>query len=643
MIKEPKKLTTQERPTILIIDDDSGTCRTLSYILEEKGYLPSSVGNGKDAVKAVQNGFVNLALIDLKLPDIQGLYVLEKIKELSPDTEAVIITGHASVDTAVQAMHDAAFSYVTKPIDMEYLFAIIARALEKQKLQIERKQNEEELREEKEFSDTLLQNTPFGIMLINSKKRIIEINRAALDILGREKKDVFGKICHEFICPAEKDECPIFDRGEEINNSERSVLNLKGDTIPILKSVVPIKVKGETCLLETFLDISERKKLEAQLLQAQKMEAVGTLAGGIAHDLNNILQVISGYAQLLMLKKDTNDCNYDMLEAIGHSTRRAAELTTQLLTFSRKVKSKLRPVDLNHEVSQVSKLLQRTIPKMISIETHLADDLKIINADPSQLEQIMMNLGVNAKDAMSDGGKLIFQTENVTLDEKYCNAFEIRPGDYVLLSVLDTGFGMDRETIKHIFEPFYTTKRRGKGTGLGLSMVYGIVKNHGGHITCYSEPNQGSIFRIYFPMLGAESTEQKAESKKEEIVGGNETILMVDDDEILLNLGQDMLGEYGYTTVAAETGEKAVELYKAQKDQIDLVLLDISMPGMGGHKCLRELLKINPNARIVIATGYAVTGKVKELLDSGAKDYIGKPYQLKDLLKKLRGVLDKKK
>ncbi|MBW2647050.1 MAG: response regulator [Deltaproteobacteria bacterium] len=627
---------------ILIIDDDPGTCRTLSYILKEKGYLPSSVGTGQDAIKVIQDEFFNLTLIDLKLPDMPGLDVLEKIKELSPDTEAVIITGHASIDTAVQAMHDAAFSYVTKPLDMEYLLAIIARALEKQTLQIERRRNEEALREAKEFSETLLENTPFGIMLVNSKKRIVDMNRAALDIIGRKKDDVIGKTCHEFICPEGEHKCPIFDLGEDINNSERMALHATGDRTPVLKSVVPIKIKGETCLLETFLDIRERKKLEAQLLQAQKMEAVGTLAGGIAHDLNNILQAISGYAQLLMLKKNTNDRDYNMLGAIGRSTQRAAELTTQLLTFSRKVESKLRPVDLNHEVAQVSKLLQRTIPKMISIETTLADDLKIINADPSQLEQIMMNLGVNAKDAMFDGGKLIFETENVTLDEQYCKAFKIRPGNYALLSVSDTGFGMDQETVKHIFEPFFTTKERGKGTGLGLSMVYGIVKNHGGHIICYSEPGQGATFRIYFPVLEAESREQRAESREEEeIVGGSETILMVDDDEILLNLGQDMLKEYGYTIIPAETGEKAIELYKAQKDRIDLVILDIGMPGMGGHKCVRELFNIDPDIRIVIATGYAATGRVKELLDSGAKDYIGKPYQLKEMLKKVRGVLDK--
>ena len=509
-----------DRQSILIIDDDTGTCQSLTYILTEKGYLPFSVNNGKEAIEAFADRFFNLALIDLKLPDMPGIEVLRKIKELCPDTEAIIITGHASLDTAVEVMHDAVFSYVIKPIDMDYLLTIIAKAMEKQ-------------------------------------------------------------------------------------------------------------------------------KLEAQLLQAQKMEAVGTLAGGIAHDFNNIIQAISGYTQLLLMHKEADDPEYQKLKAIEHSAQRAAELTKQLLTFSRKVESKLRPVDINHEVEQVCKLLERTIPRMIGMETYLAGDLKIVNADPSQLEQIMMNLAINAKDAMPDGGKLVFQTKNVTLDEEHSERLQIGRRDCVLLSVSDTGCGMDPETVEHIFEPFYTNKEMGKGTGLGLSMVYGIVKNHGGHVTCYSEPDRGSVFRVYFPVLEAEGREQRAEEKKEEkIAGGTETILLVDDDKNLLDLGQDMLGQYGYTTIAAETGEKAVEIYNEiyiiEKRRIDLVILDIGMPGMGGHKCLKKLLGIDPDIKIILSSGYPANGKVKETLESGARDFIGKPYNLKNMLKKVREVLDKK-
>ncbi len=386
----------------------------------------------------------------------------------------------------------------------------------------------------------------------------------------------------------------------------------------------------------------EKKKLEAQLQHAQKMEAIGTLADGIAHDFNNILQAISGYVQLLSMKNEGKESESRYLNQIDKSTRRAAELTRQLLVFGRKVESKLRPMDLNREVIQAHTLLQRTIPKMIDIELHLAQDLKTINADPIQLEQIMMNLGINAKDAMPDGGKLVFETKNVILDETYCKAhLEVVSGEYVLVSISDTGHGMDKEILEHIFEPFYTTKELGKGTGLGLAMVYGIVKSHGGHIMCYSEPGQGTAFKIYFPVLEANDVDQEVEPKKEaEICGGHETILLVDDEETLLDLEQDMLRQYGYTAITAKSGEWAVEIYKTEKDRIDLVILDVGMPGMGGHKCLQELLKIDPEVKVIIASGYPSIGKVKETLESGAAGFIGKPYNLKDMLKKVREFLD---
>jgi CheY-like chemotaxis protein len=305
------------------------------------------------------------------------------------------------------------------------------------------------------------------------------------------------------------------------------------------------------------------------------------------------------------------------------------------------VESKLRPVDLNHEIVMVSKLLERTIPKMINIELHLSEDLKTINSDSLQLEQIVMNLGVNARDAMLEGGRLIFETANVTLDKDYCkNHLGSTPGEYVLMSVSDTGHGMDKETLKHIFEPFYTTKETGKGTGLGLAMVYGIVKNHGGYITCSSKTCQNTTFKIYFPVLKAESMEIKAKLKKEEkIFLGSETILLVDDEETLIDIGQNILGRFGYKTIAARSGEEAIELYKAEKDGIDLVILDLSMPGMGGHKCLKELLKIDPKTKVIIASGYSAELHAKDTLASGAAGFIGKPYRLIDMLKKVRDVL----
>jgi signal transduction histidine kinase len=245
--------------------------------------------------------------------------------------------------------------------------------------------------------------------------------------------------------------------------------------------------------------------LEAQLLQAQKMEAIGTLAGGVAHDFNNLLQVVRGFTQLLLHGKDPKEPEYRALQKILHASERGAELTRQLLTYSRKVESKRRPVDLNLEVHEVGRLLERSIPKLIEIELHLADDLRTVFADPVQVEQMLMNLALNATDAMAHGGKIVIQTQNVTLDEKYCGThLEARPGDYALMTFSDTGHGMDEETLKHAFEPFYSTKEVGKGTGLGLSMVYGIVKSHDGHITCESAPGLGTTFRIYLPVMDQE-------------------------------------------------------------------------------------------------------------------------------------------
>ena len=508
---------------------------------------------------------------------------------------------------------------------------------------LDSKKAEEALRESEERLKNILDSLQAGIVLIDPVTHtIVDANPAAIEMIGTPKEQIIGHVCHEYICPAEKGKCPITDLGQEVDNSERTLLTANGKEIPILKTVTPILLSGQAHLLDIFIDITEKKELEAQLQQAQKMEAIGTLAGGIAHDFNNILQVISGYTQLLLMGKGADNPDYEKLEAIEKSSQRASDLTKQLLIFSRKVESKLRPMDLNKETEQVSKMLERTIPKMINIELHLAENLNIINADPAQIEQILMNLGVNARDAMPNGGRLIFETENMILDEHYCKIhLGSKPGHYVKLGISDTGHGMDKETLKHIFDPFYTTKEIGKGTGLGLAMVYGIVKSHNGYIMCYSEPDEGTIFKIYFPVIKkeTESLEQKEEIFP--IKGGNETILLVDDEEAIRELGKDILARFGYTVLMASDGETALEIYRENKKEISLVILDIIMPGMGGRKCLEELLKINPELRIIIASGYSMNGPSKEILKAGAKGFIGKPYNINQILKGVRETLDK--
>ena len=385
----------------------------------------------------------------------------------------------------------------------------------------------------------------------------------------------------------------------------------------------------------------EKKTLEDQLQGAQKMEAIGTLAGGIAHDFNNILQAIIGYTQILLMAKESSDPDYEKLQAIEASAQRASELTQRLLVFGRKVESQLKPVDLKQEVIQVSKMLERTIPKMIEIELRLAENTKIINADPVQIEQIMMNLGVNARDAMPEGGKLTFETENIIIDEAFCiTHLGSKPGEYVRLRVSDNGIGMEKDLQEHIFEPFFTTKETGKGTGLGLAMVYGIVKSHSGYITCESQPDRGTAFSIYFPVLKNKKEESRSKEAEIPIKGGNETILIVDDEESIRRLGTELLTHFGYTVTTAPDGETALDIYDKNNEQIDLVILDLNMPGMGGLRCLEKLIKMNPKVKVIVASGYSRNGPTRDVIKLGAKGFVGKPYEVKEMLRVIRETIN---
>jgi PAS domain S-box-containing protein len=386
----------------------------------------------------------------------------------------------------------------------------------------------------------------------------------------------------------------------------------------------------------------EKKDLEAQLQRAQKMEAIGTLAGGIAHDFNNVLQAIFSNIQLLMLGMDLSDPGYSRLESVKEAVQRASDLTKRLLIFGRKVESSLSPIDLKEEVLQVSKMLGQTIPKMINIELDLEEKVNVVNADSVQIEQILMNLGINARDAMPDGGKLTFELKNVNLGIEYCKThLGPTPGEYVRLSISDTGHGMDKEVQEHMYEPFYTTKEPSKGTGLGLSTVYGIVKSHGGHITCESAPGEGTTFQILFPVLREDKKVSAERNIDGTVPGGNETILVVDDESSVREPAVELLANLGYRVLTAPDGETALSLYRKNPRDIDLIILDLIMPGMGGRRCLEELLKINPEVKVVIASGESVTPDEEKILTKQAKYFIGKPYEAKKILNVLREVLEK--
>ncbi len=507
----------------------------------------------------------------------------------------------------------------------------------------------EESKNAEEVYRSLLHSSADAIVIYDLEGRAQYISPAFTRLFGWSVEELKGKRV-PFLPDSERERTmnyirDIVEKDDSVHDVETKRFTKDGDLLEVSISASRYndhegKPAGMLVLLR---DISEKKKLEAQLLQAHKMEAVGTLAGGVAHDFNNILQAISGYTQILLMGKEPGDPDYDKLESIVQSAERASDLTKRLLIFGRKLESKLKPVNLNQEVLQVRILLERTIPKMIDIELKLVENLKIVSADPLQLEQVMMNLAVNARDVMLEGGKITFETKNVTLDMAYCKSHpESIPGNYVLLKISDTGEGMDKEILERIFEPFFTTKELGRGTGLGLAMVYGIVKSHGGFITCHSEVGRGTTFEIYLPVLQASSEALKIEKeRREKIPGGSETVLLVDDEPTVLEVLQDFLHRFGYKTLTTTSGEEALERYEIDEERIDLVILDLNMPGMGGNRCLEELLKLDPKAKVIISSGYTGGNEIDHLLLSGSAEFIAKPYHYEHLLRKIREVLDK--
>ncbi|MCA1989804.1 MAG: response regulator [Desulfarculus sp.] len=484
---------------------------------------------------------------------------------------------------------------------------------------------------------------------------ILVCNPAFAAILGRTVEELAGQPIYSVYAAAEH----AVVRGH-IAEADRTgyaryetlVQHADGSTVPVQMDLV--SVRGATGVVEyrvaTMQDIRARKQaeeqrlaLESQLRQAQKMEAIGILAGGIAHDFNNILSGVIGFAEMALELANQGRPNQAELEQVLRAADRAGELVKQILAFSRKVESDPRPMNLNDSVASGLALLGRSLPKMIEIEINLAPDLVPVNADPTQMEQILLNLATNAADAMPMGGRLTVETQNVTLDEHYCRLhLGATPGDYALLQVSDTGQGMDAHTREHIFDPFFTTKEVGKGTGLGLASVYGIVKAHGGQIYCYSEPGLGASFKVYLPAHhGGSTASPKPIPPPESGLLGRERILLVDDEESLRQLGETLLSQMGYQVTTAGSGEEALDLYRTRSDGFDLVVLDLGMPGMGGHRCLEALLANDPTVRVVVASGYSAHSQVRESLAAGARAFVAKPFRRVELLSAVRSVLDR--
>lgn len=507
----------------------------------------------------------------------------------------------------------------------------------------ERKKAQEALRESEERNRTLFDLSPQAIALTEvSTGRLIDVNDKFCEVTKYTREEILGRTTTE--CPfySEEDRDKFIKELQEVGGVrglEMSFMAKDGSILNALMFAKPIRIKGESFILTIFLDLTDHKHLEAQLQQARKMEAIGTLAGGIAHDFNNILMGIQGYASLMLLGIDSSHPHYNRLKGIKKQVQSGAKLTRQLLGYARKGRYEVKPINLNKLVEETSDTFGRT-RKEITIHRELAEDLFVVEADQGQIEQVLLNLYVNAADAMPGGGNLILKTMNTTHDNIKGKAYNPEPGNYILVTVTDTGIGIGKKTQERIFDPFFTTKEMGRGTGLGLASAYGIIKGHGGYINVESKKGKGTTFSIYLP--ASEKKVRKAVKTAEQFIKGTGTVLLVDDEEVILEIGEALLETMGYRVLIARDGKEAIEVYRKNKDDIDIVLLDMVMPNMGGSEAYDRMKEINSKVKVLLSSGYSINGQATEILERGCDGFIQKPFSVKKLSRKIREILRKK-
>ena len=576
--------------------------------------------------------------------------VIPDIKESDPELleryGRVALTGIPEVfEVYLQALK-MWFSISVYSPEKEYFVAVFDVITERKKADEELIKNEERFRQ-------ITENTEELIWEVDADGLYTYVSPVVEKILGYKPEEVVGKKhFFDFFAPDIKEKIKksasvYFLRKQVIKKTSNKYVHKQGNIVLIETSGVPILDSKGTLLgyRGVDIDITEHRRLENQLRQSQKMEAVGQLAGGIAHDFNNILTAIYGYASAALRNMVQNDPNRLNIEHLHEAAERAAQLTQSLLTFSRKQIINIKPVGLHEIISNVEKFLVRVIGEDIKVRIVFNESEINVLVDSGQIEQVIMNLATNARDAMTKGGRFTIETALTEIDAQFISNHGFgKPGKYAVVSVTDTGIGMDEETRKRIFEPFFTTKGVGKGTGLGLAMVYGIVKQHDGYINVYSEPGNGTTFRIYLPVAGAGVKAISEENSVETVMPhGTETVLLAEDNETVKRLISDVLGEFGYTVIIANDGQDAVEKFTENRERIQLLLFDMIMPNKNGKEAYEEIRKMNPEIRVIFMSGYtADIIKEKDSLGDNLA-FITKPMLPVDLLRKVREALDRGK
>ncbi len=510
----------------------------------------------------------------------------------------------------------------------------------------ERKSAEEALMQSEERYRSLVENTQDGYFICDAEALGFRfINQRMCDLLGYTQEEAFQLSLWDVVAaenhPALETAIQAQKKGSKNHLASQVYRALRkyGAEFRAEVSASLVTFEQRPAIQGLLRDITEKERLHAKLQQAQRLESVGTLAGGVAHDFNNLLMAIQGNASLALTKIAPSHPAHDKLKNITTYVQDAASLTKQLLGFARGGKYEVKATDLNKLIEKTCIMFGRT-KKEITIRTQAQENIWLVAVDRGQMEQVLLNLLVNAWQAMPSGGQIYIQTNNVSLDTTYARAYNVKPGNYVKTSVTDSGIGMDKAVQAKIFEPFFTTKDRSRGTGLGLASTYGIVKNHDGIINVYSEKGKGTTFTVYLPTSGRSLENSPPEDQPP--LTGSETLLLVDDEEMILNIGTEMLEELGYHTLVARSGQEALEVYIQDQNKIDLVILDMIMPEMSGGQTYENLKKVDPNIKVLLASGYSLNGKASYILHLGCNGFIQKPFNIEELSRKIRDVLDDK-
>ncbi len=627
---------------VLVVDDDPNLRKTLSDILRSQDYLVESAGDGSGALAIVEEAKPTLAVIDLRLPDMNGLALLEEIKRRSPITECIVLTGHASQDSAIDAINKGAYSYLIKPYDVDQLLVTIRRAVERGELDRQLRRNEKYYRD-------LINHLQEQVVVIDRDYRITDVNQTFLEFIGKQFDEIAGRPCHEVWhgfdepCDLHGQDCALKDVFETGEVRRVVHAHLREDGAENVSEVLLgplLDDNGEvTHVIESIRDITKQKQLEERLRHSEKMESVGQLAGGVAHDLNNILQAIYGHTDAGLDLACGHGERVEALKAVRTAAEKAAALIGQLLAFSRRQVIDYKIIDLNALINNLLKMLRRVIGEHVDLRFAPCHDPAVIIADPGQVEQVLMNLCVNARDSMPSGGTITIETCPNGGDDVF-DADQDRPAEgWRMFSVTDTGSGMNKEVRSKAFEPFFTTKEMGRGTGLGLATVHGIIKQHDGLIELDSEPGRGTQFRVYLPGSSQRPEGVKTREKRPSR-GGAETILVAEDDDAIREIAQNVLESVGYTVYVAADGQEAVDVFKAHADEISLALLDAVMPKLGGHEVRTQIRALRPDVRILYNSGYDPDVYPDLFRVDQSVRILQKPYDLDTLLQAVRGLLD---